>query len=58
MENENENDSKRVGIKPSKDKALITITLKKENWKKQYTLRARIGIRILQLLQVVELVLE
>ena len=36
-------------------KTLINIEITRENFKKDYSLRARIGIRILQLLQVLSI---
>jgi len=39
--------------KPSQ--SFIAFKITKEDFKKQYTLRAKIGIRILQLLQVVRI---
>lgn len=52
------NNDGAVFIKQAPAKTLITISLKKEKWKENYSLRTRIGIRILQLLQVAELVWE
>jgi hypothetical protein len=49
-----ENDGK-VGIAPIKYNALYSAEFTKSAWKETYTLRARIGIRIMQLLGFIEI---
>ena len=37
------------------NKTLIELKISKENWKENYTFRAKIGIRILQIVQVLSI---